>query len=151
MRAGTLERRVRVRVFRWVLYGLAGVVLLAVLAGCGGYLYLRADTAPETDGELALEGLERPVEVEREPSGVVHVRAQSENDAYFALGVAHAQDRLWQMEFQRRVGAGRLSEVLGEATVEEDRFLRTVGFYRAAGSAYRTLPPESRAAVDAYA
>ncbi len=86
----------------------------------------------------------------REPSGVVHIRAANEHDLFFALGVAHAQDRLWQMEFQRRVGAGRLSEVLGRAALGQDRFLRTFGFYRAARSAYRSLSPGGRAAVDAY-
>lgn len=126
------------------------LVLLCVLLVAGGYAYLRASTAPQLDGELALEGLREPVRVEREPSGVPHIRAESEHDLLFALGAVHAQDRLWQMEFQRRVGAGRLSEVLGEGTVEQDRFLRTVGFYEAAEDAYRSLTPEGKGAMDAY-
>ncbi|QYJ15141.1 Penicillin acylase 2 proenzyme [Rubrobacter xylanophilus DSM 9941] len=135
---------------RWA--GIPALLLLALLAAaaCGGYLYLRVSTAPQTEGTLGLEGLRGTVRVVREPSGVVHIRAANEHDLFFALGVAHAQDRLWQMEFQRRVGAGRLSEVLGRAALEQDRFLRTFGFYRAARSAYRSLGPEGRAAVDAY-
>src|SRR6185369_7487271 len=56
----------------------------------------------------------------------------------------------WQMEFQRRIGHGRLSEVFGTATVAQDRFLRTVGFGRAARSAWESLPPEAREQIDAY-
>lgn len=125
-------------------------VVLVVLAGGVGWLWLRGATLPQHSGRLALQGLMAPVEVLREPSGVVHLKAQSEEDLVFALGVVHAQDRLWQMEFQRRVGAGRLSEVVGPATVNQDKFLRTWGFYRAAEQAYDSLSPEGKAIVDAY-
>ena len=62
----------------------------------------------------------------------------------------HAQDRLWQMEFQRRIGFGRLSEVLGAAALPQDRFLRTVGFGRAARSAWQHLSAEARTDINAY-
>jgi penicillin amidase len=55
------------------------------------------------------------------------------------------------MEFQRRIGAGRLSEILGKRLVETDRFLRTVGFRRAAADAVAALSPAARARLDAYA
>ena len=61
-------------------------------------------------------------------------------DALFGLGYVHAQDRLWQMEFQRRIGFGRLSEIFGTATIPQDRFLRTVGFGRAARAAWQQTP-----------
>src|SRR5205085_7853089 len=57
---------------------------------------------------------------------------------------------LWQMEFQRRIGHGRLSEVFGDATIPQDRFLRTVGFGRAAVSAWAHLPADIRSQIDAY-
>ncbi|MER3479812.1 MAG: penicillin acylase family protein [Meiothermus sp.] len=128
-----------------------GVVLgLLLLAGIVGFFWLRGATLPQHDGRLVLQGLTAPVEVLREPRGVVHIKAENKPDMFFALGVVHAQERLWQMEFQRRVGAGRLSEVLGKATLEQDKFLRTWGFYRAAEQAYRSISPEAKAAVDAY-
>ena len=71
-------------------------------------------------------------------------------DTFYGLGYAHAQDRLWQMEFQRRVGMGRLSEILGPPTLNVDRFLRTLGTGRAARSAWESLPSETRTAIDAY-
>lgn len=138
------------RVFRFLGRLLLVVAGLAVAAGGIGWFWLRGTTIAPQDGRLALEGLSAPVEMTREASGVLHIKAQTDPDAFFALGVAHAQDRLWQMEFQRRVGAGRLSEVLGKATLEQDKFLRTWGFYRAAQQSYKSLDPYSRAAVDAY-
>jgi penicillin G amidase len=72
-------------------------------------------------------------------------------DAFYALGYAHAQDRLWQMELNRRVGAGRLSELLGAAALPQDKFLRTWGFYRAAEAAIPSLEPRSIAILNAYA
>ena len=138
------------KIFLRVLAGLAlGLLVLIGLLGLFGYLYLRS-TWPQETGRLALKGLSAPVLVERDRYGVVRVKAESLEDLFFAQGVVHAQERLWQMEFQRRVGQGRLSEVLGEATLEEDRFLRTWGFYEAAKSAYAHLYPEEKRAVDAY-
>ena len=93
----------------------------------------------------------RSMEIIRDVDDVPHIRANDEADALFGLGYVHAQERLWQMEFQRRVGQGRLSEILGEATLPQDRFLRTWGFYRAARAAYGRLYPEEKEAVDAYA
>jgi penicillin G amidase len=65
-------------------------------------------------GAEPIRGGDGPVTIERDAAGVAHVRAGSEVDAHFGLGYAHAQDRLWQMEFQRRLGNGRLAEILGE-------------------------------------
>ena len=138
------------KIFLRVLAGLAlGLLVLSLLLGLSGYLYLRS-TWPQETGRLALKGLSAPVLVERDRHGVVRVKAESLEDLFFAQGVVHAQERLWQMEFQRRVGQGRLSEILGEATLAEDRFLRTWGFYEAAKSAYAHLYPEEKRAVDAY-
>jgi penicillin amidase len=73
-----------------------------------------------------------PVEVLRDADGVPHLFAKSERDGWFAMGYSHAQDRLWQMEFQRRVAQGRLSEFLGELSYDTDRLMRTLGIARTA-------------------
>ncbi|WP_167816970.1 penicillin acylase family protein [Thermus tengchongensis] len=134
------------RVLAWLL-GLATLAAFGVVLAA--YLTLRA-SLPQVEGRIALKGLSAPVEVVRDRWGVVRVRAASLEDLFFAQGFVHAQERLWQMEFQRRVGQGRLAEVLGEAALPQDRFLRTWGFYRAAESAYERLYPEEKRAVDAY-
>ena len=90
--------------------------VLVLLLGLGGFVYLRS-SLPQAEGRVSLKGLSAPVEVVRDGRGVVRIRARSLKDLFFAQGYVHAQERLWQMEFQRRVGQGRLSEVLGEATL----------------------------------
>ena len=145
-----VRREVSLRAVRRIgLVTLILVVLVVSGISCGN-LYLRSATLPEKNGVLELEGLRQPVEIRREANGVPHIAARNEEDLLFALGVVHGQDRLWQMEFQRRTGAGRLSEVLGESTVDQDRFLRTWGFYRAAERAYENLSPGGRRSLDAY-
>jgi penicillin amidase len=90
-------------------------LLVAVAAGVVAYLAL--GSLPRLAGEVALPGLTGQVEVVRDRWGVPHVRAGSAEDAYAAMGFLHAQDRLWQMEVNRRVGQGRLAEVVGSAAL----------------------------------
>lgn len=133
-------------ILRW---GLVGIVLLLLLGGGGGYLWLRG-ALPQTEGTVKVQGIAGPVEIIRDSDAVPHIRASTEEDAMFGLGYVHAQDRLWQMEFQRRVGNGRLSEVLGPPTVEADKFLRTVGTGRAAERAWENASPQARRIIEAY-
>ncbi len=105
---------------------------------------------PRKSGTVRIAGLPAPLTIETDPHGVPTIRAPSETDALFGLGYAHARDRLWQMEYQRRIGAGRLAEILGPAAVESDRFLRTIGFRRAAESAWKSLSVPARRKVEAY-
>jgi penicillin amidase len=138
--------RLLLRVLRWFLVVL---VVLAAAVGGGGYLWLRG-ALPQTSGTVAVQGIAAPVEIVRDADAVPHIRAQSEADAMFGLGYAHAQDRLWQMEFQRRIGNGRLAEFAGPSQLETDKFLRTLGVARAAASAWASMDPEPRALIEAY-
>src|SRR5262245_6865548 len=79
------------------------------------------------------------------------ILAGSRHDLYMALGFVHAQDRLFQMDIQRRLGAGRLSEVTGNTALPSDRFMRTLGLYRHAAASVNAASPEFRAVLDAYA
>src|SRR5262245_50629137 len=100
------------RILKWAGICLLGISALAVVAAGFGYLVLR-NTVPAPWGTLAIPGLSEPVEVVRDREGVPHIFAKSSDDLYMALGFVHAQDRLWQMEMQRRTGQGRLSEIFG--------------------------------------
>ena len=73
-----------------------------------------------------------------------------DDDAAFGLGFAHAQDRLFQMELQRRYGAGRLAEIFGEAAVPVDTQMRVLGLYRAAEAAFPNLSPAVQRGIEAY-
>jgi penicillin amidase len=128
---------------------LAALVLLILIAVGAGYVYLR-QSLPQMSGTVAVAGVAGPVDIVRDADAIPHIFASTKLDALFGLGYVHAQDRLWQMEFQRRIGHGRLSEIFGEATIPQDRFLRTVGFGRAARSAWDRLPDDARGQIDAY-
>lgn len=137
------RRRAWWRIPLWPVAALL-VLLLASL------IYLRT-SLPKSAGTVTLPGLAENVEIVRDANAVPHIFAQSREDALFALGFVHAQDRLFQMDFQRRVGAGRLSEVLGEATLDTDKFLRTLGVYNVARKTLPNLDPETQGALEAYA
>ena len=123
---------------------------LVTVIGLGGLAWFRT-SLPQISGSVTLPGIDRPVKIVRDANAVPHIFAESQTDAYFALGYVHAQDRLWQMEFTRCLGAGRLAEVLGGPALKIDRYLRTLGLYRLAESNYDLLPSEIRDAFDAYA
>ena len=127
----------------------AGVVILALGAGIGVYAYLRR-SLPVVSGTITVAGIHGQVEIIRDADAIPHVFATNKADALFGLGYVHAQDRLWQMEFQRRIGFGRLSEIFGAATIPQDRFLRTVGFGRAARAAWDRMPPWAKDQITAY-
>ena len=126
------------------------LVVLAVVLGVAGYVLVQR-TLPQIDGTVQIDGLRDKVEIVRDKNGVPHIYAQNQDDLFFAQGYVHAQDRLWQLEFNRRVAAGRLSEILGSATVETDTYLRTLGMYRTAQAEAAALDPETKAILEAYA
>ena len=135
---------------RWLVRGIIALVILIVLIVGGGYVWLRG-SLPETDGRIAVAGLSGPVEIVRDRYNIPHIFARSAIDAQFGLGFVHAQDRLWQMEMNRRIGAARLSEVVGDSGLPIDRFLRTLGIYRVAERTFDNLDIETRAGLEAYA
>jgi penicillin amidase len=138
------------RAFKWIGRGLLALLLLVIAAGIGGYLWLRT-SLPQVDGSVTVAGVSAPVEIARDDRGVPTIKAKSLNDAYFAIGFAHAQDRLFQMELMRRVGAGRLAETIGEAGLSTDKLMRTLGLYRMAEDQAAAASPALKAALDAYA
>ena len=123
------------------------IVILAVVGG--GWLWVRTAQVT-TDGAIEVAGIGATVTIARDSDGVPRITAGSERDAYFGLGFVHAQDRLWQMDFHRRLGSGRLAEIIGEKGVRVDRVMRTLGLHRLARKSLALLSPEARAAVDAY-
>jgi penicillin amidase len=129
----------------------AVAALLFIVAALGFAAYRYASRSlPTLSGTVKVSGISAPVEIVRDADGIPHVFGKTTHDALYGLGYVHAQDRLWQMEFQRRIGHGRLSEIFGAATISQDRFLRTVGFGRVARSAWDRLPDDARRKIDAY-
>ncbi|GCE27817.1 peptidase S45 [Dictyobacter alpinus] len=102
-------------------------------------------------GTFQLTGLHEPVEIITDTYGVPHIYATNDDDLYFAQGYVHAQDRLWQMDLNRRIGSGRLSEILGPVTLEIDRLCRRIGMHRAAVTDAASLPEPDLRILNAYA
>ena len=143
-----VQRR-RARVWRFLGWGLATLIVVAFVAAGGGFLLLRT-SLPATAGRITVNGLHGEVTIARDSDGIPTITARDDDDLAFGLGYAHAQDRLFQMELQRRFGAGRLSEVFGQASVTIDTQMRVLGLYRAAEAAFPKLSPEVRAGIEAY-
>src|SRR5216117_3159002 len=134
---------------RVLLKTLAAVLVPVALAAAASCIYLRR-SLPEIAGTETAAGISAPIDIIRDADAIPHVFAANKADALFGLGYVHAQDRLWQMELQRRIGHGRLSEVLGPAALPQDRFLRTVGFGRAAKTAWASTPAWATQQINAY-
>lgn len=126
----------------------AVLLLVGAVAVTVGVYFQRA--APLSDGALVLDGLRADLRIERDRHGIPSIRAGSLEDASFGLGFVHAQDRLWQLETQRRLAAGRLAEAFGESTLATDRFMRTLQVRRAAQGQWEAMSGESRRLVTAY-
>ncbi len=144
------------RVPRWLprlIAVLIGLVAGAVAGVSGVGLVTAWRTLPVTTGAFALgaDVLSAPVTVRHDAHGVPLVEASSWTDAAAAMGWLHARDRLWQMETMRRLGAGRLAEVVGTPAVPVDRFMRTLGLERAARAQWTALDPDTRAVLESYA
>ncbi len=124
-------------------------LILALIVGYGLFTVRRP--WPKTNGSIRVEGLQEETTVIRDSWGVPHIYASNSHDLFFAQGYVHAQDRFWQMEFNRRVGSGRLAEILGESALDSDRFIRTLGWHRAAAEELKQMDPEVLTALEAYA
>ena len=111
---------------------------------------LRA-AVPEMGGSVRLAGLAGEVEIFRDDLGIPHIRAGSQHDGFFAQGYAHAQDRLWQMDADRRKAAGRWAEWAGPAWIDQDVFMRRLGLPQTAETDYAAFDADTRAMFDAYA
>jgi penicillin G amidase len=132
----------------WKWGAAVALVALGGLSVAASWLLMSA--APAT-GRRAVDGLSAPVAMFRDGWSIPYIFAETDEDASFALGWAHAEDRLWQMETMRRIGAGRLAEVVGPAALQSDRWMRTLGLYRLAERVYAALSSETQRRFDAYA
>ena len=123
------------RILKKTLLILASLVILLLIFG----LFFAKSLKPTYNGELKLANLKEEVQVFYDDYGVPHIYAQNELDARRALGYAHAQDRLWQMELIRRIAAGRLSELFGEKLIRNDKFFSGLGIVEATEETIKNL------------
>ena len=138
------------RVFRWLVRIVTGLVLLGLAAILLLYWFF-ARSIPPYDETLEVAGLTAPVEIVRDNAGVPHIFGATDRDVYFGLGLAHAQDRLWQMLLLRRTAQGRLSEMFGARTVRIDELLRRFDLYALAVRSAEVQDDYTKEALQAYA
>ncbi len=134
---------------KWLRRALAALLLLLALAAVSLWLYAR-QVLPQLDGAIELPALHAPIRIVRDAHGIPTINAASADDALFGLGFVHAQDRLWQLETHRRIGAGQLAEAFGPVALDTDRFLRALGVKRAAARQWANASPAARASIVAY-
>ncbi|WP_060884359.1 penicillin acylase family protein [Streptomyces caniscabiei] len=132
------------------------VLVLAIIGGVGYGAFWSVSTVrasfPQTKGSITLDGLSGPVDVKRDGYGIPQIYASSDEDLFMAQGYVQAQDRFYEMDVRRHMTAGRLSEMFGESQVDNDEFLRTLGWHRIAEEEYKkTLSAETKKYLDAYA
>ena len=139
------------RILRSMLIGLVALVLVLVLTLAILIPYTVRRSFPQVNGEVRISGLQAPVDIYRDEEGIPHIYAANTHDLFFAQGYVHAQDRFWQMDFNRQVGSGRLAEMFGEETLDTDRFLRTLGWARVVHQEIEQMDPENLAVMQAYA
>ena len=127
---------------------IVGLASIPIAITVGVYLF-QAKSNPF--GKKIAPLLRDEVSITFDQSDIPHIEAKNGNDAFFALGYLHARERTWQMEFNRRLASGSLSEILGEATLSIDRFIRTLGIRTAARAQFELLPSSTKLSLEAYA
>ena len=136
--------------FRWLLRLFTGLVVLGLLGLLTSYYFL-SRSLPDYTEDFSLAGVSAPVEIVRNNANVPHIFGAKDEDVYFALGFAHAQDRLWQMTQLRRTAQGRLSETFGQSTVRVDEILRRYDIYGLALQSVEAQDAQTKLALQAYA
>ncbi len=135
---------------QWLLRIATGLVILVVLA-VGLIYYLASRSVPTYDNTLVTPAVTAPLEIVRDNANVPHIFGEHDEDVFFGLGYAHAQDRLWQMITLRRTVQGRLSEVFGAKTVEIDQLIRRFDLYSLASQSVAHQDDRTLVALRAYA
>lgn len=127
----------------------AGLLALALFSLVAIYLYLK-QSLPILNGEISANAISHPVLLERDTQGILEIQGKTRNDIAFGLGFAHAQDRFFQMDLQRRNAAGELSELVGAAALAHDKQVRRHRFRARAERNLGELDSAGRALLEAY-
>ena len=135
--------------FRWLIRLLTGLIVIGLAAAVITYYFLQR-SLPDYNEDFTLPGISAPVEIVRNNADVPHIFGATDDDVFFALGFAHAQDRLWQMTMLRRTVQGRLSEVFGNRTLKVDELLRRLDLYTLSLSSVAAQDAPTLAALEAY-
>jgi penicillin G amidase len=135
--------------FLWLIRIVTGLLGLSLL-GMGLAYYILSRSLVDYSEDFSVAVITAPIEIVRNNDNVPHIFGKTDEDVYFALGFAHAQDRLWQMTMLRRTAQGRLSEVFGQVTVKTDELMRRFDLYGLSLASVAAQDPQTLAALEAY-
>ncbi len=135
---------------RWMIRLIFAGLVFGVIAG-GLIYYVLSRSLPDYDQDFTVAGISAPVEILRNNAAIPHIFGKTEADVFYALGFAHAQDRLWQMTMMRRTAQGTLSEIFGARTAKIDELIRRLDIYGAASASYAVQDDAAKTALTAYA
>lgn len=136
---------------RRLLLKLTAAPLILLVCALGYIAWIAKRAEPDYSGRITLPGLTTPVRIRYGAHAVPTIVAKSLEDLVFAQGYVVASERMWQMDLMRRLAAGRLAKVFGEAALPTDRFFRTIGLSEAARHALADLDASDRSLLQAYA
>jgi len=134
-----------------IFIGITGTLIVVLIAGFLFVRHLITRSFPDYEASYTSTQISQPISIYRDEYGVPRIEAATEDDAYFAVGVAHAQDRLWQMEITRRAGLGQLAEILGRDVLDIDKLFRTLGFENIINETLEEIPDEFKNILERYA
>lgn len=134
-----------------IVFGIVGMVIIILVVVILLGIRLVKKSLPQPNGTVVVVGLHHPVKIYRDQYGVPHIFAEDEEDLFFAQGYVHAQDRLWQMDMNRRSAMGTLSEIFGVRTLDFDKFIRTISIPEIANQLAEKISSESKMILAAYA
>lgn len=130
---------------------IAGLLALVVVGTAIFSFVTVRRSFPDTTGEVRISALKGDVTVKRDGKGIPQIYADTPEDLFLAQGYVHAQDRFYEMDFRRHVTSGRLAELVGEAALETDQYVRTLGWRRVAEQELALLDDDTLRLVNAYA
>ncbi len=145
-----MVKKVYVRIYRGIIAAMLIILVSVIIIVLSAYYFFTHKPLPQTQGSLTVSGTQKKVTIIRDKWGVPHIFAETREDLFFAAGYVQAQDRLFQMDFQRRAAGGRLSEWMGEESVASDKLAGQLGFYSLAKRSKDTLPMETKACLEAF-
>ena len=134
---------------KWLSRTLICIFLVASVLAIVSY-NLASRSLPKYNKILIADKIENNVEIIRDSSNIPHIFSTNNNDAFFALGYSHAQDRFWQLNILRRSAQGRLSELFGNKTFELDEFIRRLDLYNLARSSVNHQSEQTKSILRAY-
>ena len=133
-----------------IILGLSITVLVLIISISIFSYFILIRNLPDYNEEIISVKIKNQIEIYRDSNAVPFIFAIDDEDAAFALGYVHAQDRMFQMDLMRRAGQGRLSEIFGSSTVPFDRMFRTIGIYKSVEENYHKLSELSKRMLISY-